>query len=79
MKGCDTLFILEDLDGDGVPELIAALFWGKRVEITSTDSSGRFDDPSRLTHTIVDANVGKAFDVEFVDINGDGQKVCVVI
>jgi hypothetical protein len=78
MKGCDTYFAMEDLDGDGIPELVATLFWGKRVEVTSTDSTGRFDDASRLTHTVVDRKVGKAFGLEFADVNGDGQKVCVV-
>lgn len=75
-KGCDTYLAMEDLDGDGTPEIVATLFWGKRVEITSTsDPKGRYDDPSMLTHTVVDSNLGKLFGLHFADMDGDGQRV----
>jgi hypothetical protein len=74
-RGCDVYFTLEDLDGDGIPEIIATIFWCRRIEITSTsDPKGRCDDPSMLTHTIVDSNLGKPFDVQMADINGNGRK-----
>jgi len=72
-KGCDTYFTLQDLNDDGVPELIAAQFWGQSFSIVST-SNKRFDDSSKLTFTTIDATVEKAFGLEFVDVNGDGKK-----
>lgn len=74
-RGCDTFFRLEDLDGDGRPELIGALYWGKRLEVVSTDSTGRFDDASRLDFTVVESDIGPVYGLEFEDLNGDGKKV----
>jgi hypothetical protein len=52
-RGCDTFFVLEDVNGDGKIDLLAAEFWGKQMTlIESVD--GRFNDSSKLKYTTID-------------------------
>nr|KAJ3420269.1 hypothetical protein HK105_005878 [Polyrhizophydium stewartii] len=54
-KGCDTYFIIADLNNDGKDEILSAEFWGKSLTlIQSTDASGRFDVASSLKVTKID-------------------------
>ncbi|KAJ3106771.1 hypothetical protein HDU96_008119 [Phlyctochytrium bullatum] len=71
---CDTFFLWTDLNKDGIPEIISSEYWGKHLTlITTTDPKGSFADASKLRYTSIDANVGNGFDLELVDVNGDGK------
>jgi len=72
-KGCDTFFVVEDVNGDGVPDILAAEFWGKKITLIQSPA-GKFDDPSTFTYTTVDDSIGAAFDLSLVDLNNDGKK-----
>jgi hypothetical protein len=75
----DTFFRFEDINGDGIPEIISTEYWGSLLTlITTKDPNGSFGDPSKLAYNIIDPNVGKAFDIEIVDLNGDGKKDLLV-
>lgn len=52
-KGCDTYFLLADVNNDGKIDLVAAEFWGQKMSITES-VSGRFDDASLLNYTVID-------------------------
>lgn len=68
-KGCDTFFVLEDVTGDGVADIVSAEFWGNQMTLIQ-GPNGRFDDASKLTYTTIDKTIGAAFSVQYVDING---------
>ncbi|KAJ3285097.1 hypothetical protein HDU76_008186 [Blyttiomyces sp. JEL0837] len=70
---------IEDLNGDGIPEIISAEYWGSALTIISTtDPSGSFVNSSNLVYNIIDSNIGHAFDVEIVDLNNDGKEDILV-
>ncbi|KAJ3099878.1 hypothetical protein HDU97_002707 [Phlyctochytrium planicorne] len=76
---CDTFFRYIDLNGDGVPEIVSTEYWGKALTVISKKNpAGSFADPANLSYNVIDANVGNAFDVEYVDVNGDGKKDLLV-
>ena len=72
-KGCDTFFVVDDVDGDGVTDILSAEFWGKKLTLIQSPN-GKFDDPSGFTYTTIDDTIGAAFDLSLVDINGDGKR-----
>jgi hypothetical protein len=72
-KGCDVHFKLVDINQDGKPEIISAEFWRKKISLIESDKNGRFDNYSALKITTIDDKIGSAFDIDFVDINGDGK------
>lgn len=71
-EGPDVYFALEDLDGDGIEEIIATEFNAKRLTMYTQGTDGK------LKRTIIDANVGSAFAVTVVDLNRDGSKELLV-
>jgi hypothetical protein len=72
---CDVFFRIEDLDDDGIKEIVSAEFFARKLSITySTHPTGRFDIPEFVKVRIVDDTVGQLFDVEFKDMNLDGRK-----
>ena len=75
----DTFVAVEDLNGDGVPEIISAEFWGGNLTVISTnDPKGSFADASKLSYNVIANDMGSPFDVELVDLNGDGKKDILV-
>lgn len=69
--GPDVFFEAEDLDGDGVEELIAAQFFGKKLEIMWWDGG-------LLRRREIDKEVGTAFDVTLANLSGTQQRVLVL-
>jgi hypothetical protein len=65
-KGPDVNFLIEDLDGDGNIEILATEFFEKKLSIISRVG----DTWEKRT---LDDTLGSAFDIELVDINGDGK------
>ena len=53
---CDTFFSVQDLNGDGIDEIVAAEFWSNRLSvITTSDPKGSFANPAKLDAIVVDA------------------------
>ena len=78
-ENCDVFFRIEDLNNDGIKEIVSAEFFAQKLSITySIHPSGRFDIPEFVKVRVVDDSVGQLFDVEFTDMNQDGQKDLLV-
>ena len=71
--GCDALFTVADLDGDGKPEVIAASYFTSQLNLFHSKASTGFANPTDVQVVTLDATVGAAFDVQVVDVNGDGK------
>lgn len=70
-KGPDVNFVLEDLDNDGQVEIIGADFFSKKLTVHWLNA-GTWEGRT------IDATLGAAFDLERVDLNGDGIKDLLV-
>lgn len=68
--GCDALFTVADLDGDGIPEVIAPSYFTETLSIFHSTTG--FADPDEVQTIVLDDSIGAAFDAQLVDINGDG-------
>lgn len=52
---CDTFFIVADINGDGLDEIVATEFWSDRLSIIeTTDLNGSFADPAKLVASVID-------------------------
>jgi hypothetical protein len=59
------------LNGDGVPEIVSAEFWGNRLTVISTTHPRRsFADAKQLVYNVIDDSIGHVFDIQIVDLNG---------
>lgn len=76
--GCDALFRVEDLDGDGIPEVIAPSYFTEKLNLFHSSASDGFADPDNVQTVTIDSTAGATFDVQYVDINGDGTKDLLV-
>ncbi|KAK6212596.1 hypothetical protein LQW54_005181 [Pestalotiopsis sp. IQ-011] len=74
--GCDALFTVADLDGDGLPEVIAPSYFTEKLNVFHSKTG--FADPSDVQTVTIDGTVGAAFDAQYVDVNGDGKKDLLV-
>ncbi|KAK9773072.1 putative FG-GAP repeat protein [Seiridium cardinale] len=70
--GCDALFTVADLDGDGFPEVIAPSYLTERLNVFHSKTG--FANPDDVQSITVDSTIGAAFDAEYVAINGDGKR-----
>ncbi|GBG89949.1 hypothetical protein CBR_g50039 [Chara braunii] len=75
--GPSTELDLQDIDGDGVPEMVAVDFWGKRVHLLWAVNPSRnqsWSDPKNIkVVTVTEKTLGNIYDCEFADVNGDGR------
>eukprot|EP00128_Syssomonas_multiformis_P016799 Colp12_sorted_trinity150504_noHs@11192 len=71
--GPDVYYEITDLNKDGFPELFAAQFFGKSALTLNWVESGKLSDPSSWKHRIIDDTLGPVFDLQIVDLNGDGR------
>ena len=76
--GCDALFTVADLDGDGKPEILAASYFTSQFNLFHSTASTAFANPSDVNMITLDSEIGAAFDVQVVDVNGDGKKDLLV-
>lgn len=76
--GCDALFAVEDLDGDGIPEVVAPSYFTEQLNLFHSSSPTGFADPRDVVTVLLDGGVGAAFDVQVVDVDGDGARDLLV-
>jgi hypothetical protein len=76
--GCDALFRVEDLDGDGIPEVIATSYFTEKLNLYHSNASDGFADPANVRTVVLDSTAGAVFDSQFVDVDGDGKKDLLV-
>lgn len=73
-KGPDVYFQATDIDGDGRKEIIAARFFDQQITVYWNDAgTWRARLVEGLGSRPVDAKSGAAFDLQVVDLNGDGR------
>lgn len=70
--GCDALFTVADLDGDGIPEVIAPSYFTEKLSIFHSSTTTGFASPDDVQTIIVDQSIGAAFDAQLFDVNADG-------
>lgn len=70
-EGPDVHFRISDLDGNGEIEIISTEFFGKKLSITEQKGNA-------WERTIIDSNLGSAFDLALEDVNNDGKKDLLV-
>lgn len=76
---CDCYFETVDLNRDGIPEFLIPSFFGKKFILAWTEHPlGDYSQPSFIRYRVLDDNVGAAFDVQSVDLDGDGQDEILV-
>lgn len=69
--GPDVHFIIDDLNGDGTPEIVATEFFAKKLSL-------HWFEGSTLKSRDLDTSLGAAFDVSVADLNNDGRKDLLV-
>ncbi|KAH8666838.1 hypothetical protein BX600DRAFT_549836 [Xylariales sp. PMI_506] len=69
--GCDALFTIADLDGDGIPEIIAPSYFTETLNLFHSKTG--FTSAADVQTITLDTTIGAAFDAQVVDINGDGK------
>jgi hypothetical protein len=72
--GMGSSFYLDDLDGDGEPDLLNTLLHGNISWIDPAFEDGEIV----FNRTMIDPDLDNAFDVNCMDINADGKKDVIV-
>jgi hypothetical protein len=68
-----TSVAVQDLDGDGDPDIISASFGDDKVFWYRNDATKGIDDPARFEPRLISDRVFGAADVSVADISGDGH------
>lgn len=63
-------FDVADVDGDGIPEICFAEFWGETLALFHTTN---LVDPSALRKITLTSAIGATYGCKFVDANNDGR------
>ena len=71
--GCDALFTVADLNGDGIPEVIAASYFTSQLNLFYSTAKTGFTNAADVKMVTLDSSIGAAFDVQVTDVNGDGK------
>lgn len=79
-SGPDVGFALEDLDGDGKVEMVAAQFFSASVLAVYSCPEAQWSlcNTSNVVRTVIDDTSGPFFTVQHVDLNNDGKKDLLV-
>lgn len=56
-KGADFFFQLQDLDNDGVPEVVTTQYFGQKIEVFFT-TTGKWNDSSSVSSVVIDNTLG---------------------
>lgn len=64
--GPDVHFLAHDLNKNGIKEIISADFFSKKLRLIWKEKSG-------VKSIIIDDTIGKPFDIQLADINGNGK------
>jgi len=78
-KGCDCFFAPIDLNKDGIPEFIIPAFFGQKAYLLWTEHPlGDFTQPEYIRQRVIDNEIGAAFDVQIIDLDGDGVEEVIM-
>ncbi|NQD36609.1 VCBS repeat-containing protein [Permianibacter sp. IMCC34836] len=70
-SGPDVHFVIDDLNGDGTPEIVATEFFAKKLSL-------HWFEGGVLKSRVLDSSLGAAFDVSIEDLNNDGRRDLLV-
>jgi hypothetical protein len=76
-KGPGVAFRVVDVNGDGTPEIVATEFFrNQQLAIYSCAEASWAECANKQSavQTVIDTGDGPFFDLQFVDLNGDGKK-----
>jgi hypothetical protein len=78
LEGPDVHFRLHDLDDDGIEEILAAEFFGRRLTLSWFQAREGALADRELETRVIDDGLGAAFDLGVVDLDGDGRRDLLV-
>lgn len=78
-QGPDVHFELEDLNGDGIPEIIATEFFYQKLTVTwLKEGASMTDGPDGFETRVAKTDLGFLFNMTLVDMQGNGRKDIVL-
>lgn len=77
-KGPDVMFDVVDLDpNDGTVEVFAAEFFARKLTMMSLEWNDQASAPRVKEREVIDSNLGQAYSVQVVDLNGPNSHILV--
>ena len=71
--GADFVFEMEDLNGDGMPDIVATEYSGKQLSLFEFGGFSDTDAP-QWKKSVLAKGLGELFNLQIVDLNGSGSK-----